>query len=306
LYTKEGHRLMRWFGALLIGAALLTPLSGCRSCAPVERTLRQRENELRDTKEELDRQIAINRGLQLELETQHAPPGVPGVISESPGPVYPVRSIALGRQTGGVEDNAGYGDQALQVIVQPLDADGSAIKVPSSLLVQVIEVSPEGLKRPLSAWEVNPDQLSRTWRTGLLSTGYALTFPWKIWPTTEKLRVVAQLRLLDGRVFEADRDVTIRLPSPSQRRIMPPAEPTSIPPPPSPPADVLPPPSPPADVLPPPPQPVEGPSLDTSAKPHFDQVQRDPVAIPNWNDPWRPAASSTPPGQIQRPIAREN
>ena len=251
------------------------------------------QNDLRETKEELDRQVAINHGLQLELEALHGPPilpGVPGVVSESPCPVYPLRSIALGRQTGGVEDNAGCGDQALQVVVQPLDADGSAIKVPGSLLVQVVEVNPEGLKRPLSTWEVNPDQLSRTWRNGLLSTGYALTFPWKMWPTTEKLRVIVQLRLLDGRVFEADRDVAIRLPSPSQRRIMPPAEPTAAP---------LPPP---ADVLPPP-RPVEGPTLDTSAKPKFNQVQRDPVAIPNWNDPWRPAA---PPALMQRPLARED
>jgi hypothetical protein len=274
---------------LLIGTALLASLAGCRTCDQVERALRAREIELRETKEELERQQAINRGLQCDLDALHAPPIVPGVETDKPVAVYPVRSLALGRQTGGVEDGSGYGDQALQVIVQPMDADNSAIKVPGSLIVQAIEVTSQGLKRPLSTWEVNPDQLSRTWRNGLLSTGYALTFPWKIWPSTEKLRIVVQMRLQDGRVFEADRDVTIHLPPPSQRR-MPPPEPQ--------------------DGLPkeeplPTPRPLEGPSLGTSAKPKFNDVQRDPQNIPNWNDPWHAAAPSQPAVQIQRPMPRD-
>jgi hypothetical protein len=292
---------MRWPRALLIGAALLAPLSGCRSCDQVERALRVTENHLRETKEELDRQIAINHGLQNELEALHAPPpapGVPIVPSDKPFPVYPVRSLVLGRQTGGVEGGSGVADQALQVIVEPRDADDQAIKVPGSLLVQVLEVNPEGLKRPLSSWEVAPDQLSRTWRNGLLSTGYALTFPWKVWPTTEKLRVVVQMRLNDGRVFEADRDMTVRLASPAHRRLMPPAEP---------PPEQSAPPLPKDETLPPP-QPQDGPKLDTSAKPKFNQVRREPAMVPHWqnpNDPWRPA----PPGpavQMQRPVARDN
>src|SRR5262249_35576554 len=121
---------MRWPRALLIGAALLAPLSGCRSCDQVERALRATENHLRETKEELDRQIAINHGLQNELEALHTPPpapGVPIVPSDKPFPVYPVRSLVLGRQTGGVEGGSGVADQALQVIVEPRDADDQAI-----------------------------------------------------------------------------------------------------------------------------------------------------------------------------------
>ena len=267
---------MRWFRALLIGTALLASLAGCRTCDQVERALRAREIELRETKEELERQQAINRGLQGELEALHGSPLPPGIESDKPGGVYPVRSLLLGRQTGGVEDGTGCGDQALQVIVQPIDADNSAIKVPGSLMVQAIEVNSQGNKRLLSTWEVNPDQLSRTWRDGLLLKGYALTFPWKIWPSTEKLRVVVQMRLNDGRVFDADRDVTIHLPPPSQRHTLPPD-----------PQPVLP-----KEETLPLPRPAEGPSLETSAKPKFNQVQCAPQTIPNWNDPWRPACAA--------------
>jgi hypothetical protein len=291
---RKDRRLMRWPRALLIGTALLA-LSGCHSCSPVERELRATEIRLRETNEELQRQQAINRGMQCELETLHGGPGIPGipgVVSDKPLPVYPVRSLTLGRQTGGVEGGSGCGDQALQVIVEPRDADNQSIKVPGSLIVQVLEVSPEGTKRPLSTWEVGPDALSRTWRSGLLTTGYALTFPWKMWPSTEKLRVVVQMRLNDGRVFEADRDVTVRLPPPGQRRMIPPPpEMTPAP------EETLPQPRP-AETIP---QPADGPKLEISSKPMFNQVRRDPVAIPTWNDAGHSSAV-----QMQRPMASDN
>ncbi len=62
-----------------------------------------------------------------------------------------------------------------------------------------------------------PEQLRRSWRSGLLTTGYVLNLPWKVWPSTEKLRVTAVLQLTDGRVFEADKDITVRL-TPVNRR----------------------------------------------------------------------------------------
>src|SRR5262249_32012155 len=102
--------------------------------------------------------------------------------------------------------------EALQVVLEPRDPDGQAIKAPGRLTVTALQVSPEGLKIPLSTWEIAPDQLRRTWRNGLLSTGYYVVLPWKSWPTNPKLRVVAQFTLADGRIFEADKDVAIRLP----------------------------------------------------------------------------------------------
>jgi hypothetical protein len=168
------------------------------------------------------------------------PPPPPGaILSDKPltPPVYPVCSLALGRQTGGHPADHGPGDDALQVQIEPRDADGHTVKVPGlAALVQAVEITPEGLKRPLSTWEVAPDQLRCAWRSGLLTNGYSLTLPWKVWPTTEKVRVVAQVRLPDGRAFEADKDVTIRLTPgrPTQPTPLPAAPPTPILPPPMP------------------------------------------------------------------------
>src|SRR5258708_9337118 len=167
---------MRWSQACMFGLALAVTAAGCRSCDRVESELRARETELRELKEEWDRTRAYNNGLQAGLhDVSGAPPPISG---EPPVTTYPVRSLVLGRQTGGREDHAGSGEQLLQVVVEPHDAEDQAVKVPGSLLVHVLEITAEGAKRPLSTWEISSEQLRRSWHSGLLSTGYTFVLPW--------------------------------------------------------------------------------------------------------------------------------
>jgi hypothetical protein len=218
-----------FFCLLPLGICFL--LAGCQSCEHVEAELRTRENEVRELREQLYHSEAFNHALQ--QQQLHAPPPGPALNSASKLPadaVLPgciIKEIVLGRLTGGYDDDRCPGDEGLQVIVEPRDPDGHSIKVPGTLYVTVLEVSPEGVKTPLSSWAIPPEELRRAWRTGLLSTGYYLTLPWKVWPTREKLRVVVQFILPDGRLFEADKDVTIRLVPDSYRKavpVQPPAE----------------------------------------------------------------------------------
>src|SRR5262249_11214394 len=120
-------------------------------------------------------------------------------------PGYPVRSLTLGRGTGGRDDHGLPGDEALEVVIEPKDPEGNATRAPGTAIVQVAEIGPDGIKRPLSSWDIGQHQLQQSWKTGLLTTGYVLVLPWKVWPSTEKLRVTVQFRLADGRLFEADR-----------------------------------------------------------------------------------------------------
>jgi hypothetical protein len=95
-------------------------------------------------------------------------------------------------------------------VVVPRDDDGSAVKVPARLVVFAAEVSPEGLKTPIGKWEVSPEQLRKTWRSGALSSGYFVPLQWDRLPRTSRVRVSVRLVTLDGREFEADKDVTVR------------------------------------------------------------------------------------------------
>jgi hypothetical protein len=206
---------MRCFMACCLALSLMIAASGCRSCERVESELRAREDDVRQLREELDRCSVYNQTLQQEVHMLRGQLGMPA--HGAPPAAYPVQTLTLGRQTGGRSQDLYPGDDALQVQVEPRDPDGHVIKAPGQLLILAQEITPEGTKRPLSSWMIPPEQLRKTWVNGLLTTGYLLNLPWKIWPTTEKLRITAQFQLADGRVFEADRDVTVRLMPPGQR-----------------------------------------------------------------------------------------
>jgi hypothetical protein len=187
-------------------------LAGCRgsNCDLVEAELRTREMQLADLRTERDNLHAYNESLQREIAALRG--GAPIKISpEEASQTFTLRSLVLGRQTGGLDDDGHPGDEALQVLVEPRDQDGHTIKVPGTLVIRALEITPEGLKKPLSAWDVSGDALRRSWKSGLLTTGYYLVLPWKVCPSSEKVRVVAQLTLSDGRMFEAEKDVTVRL-----------------------------------------------------------------------------------------------
>jgi hypothetical protein len=201
-------------------ACCLFLAAGCRNCDKVEAELRSKDRELYQLRDELYHTEAYNHALRREVGALRVGAAGPPELA---GQTYTLTNLSLGRQTGGYNTGESAGDDALQVILEPKDPDGHTIKAPGSVEILVQEITREGLKVPLSSWTIPPDQLRRSWRTGLLSTGYALVLPWKVWPNNEKLRVAVQFQLPDGRLFEADKDVTVRL-APQRKRPMPPAD----------------------------------------------------------------------------------
>jgi len=211
----------RSFAWSLLALALLPAAGGCRSsCEHVEAELRRRETELHETRDELERAQAINETLQRELcalrQTPSPPPTslsgkAPVPSSHVVAPLGTIKDIALSRQTGGLDEDRLPGDEALQVVVEPRDYDGHALKVHGQLQVTALEILPEGVKKPLSTWEVSDDQLRRSWKTGLFGSGFYVVLPWQCPPSATKLRVIVRFTQADGRLFEADRDVTVRL-----------------------------------------------------------------------------------------------
>jgi hypothetical protein len=262
--------------ALRLLAMGMVAAAGCshHNCDQVESELRDKETKLAEMSDEVHRLRSINDSMQRELAAAHQ-----GIAAKVPPEVaaqaYGVTAIVLGRQTGGYNHDDAPGDKALQVVLEPRDVDGHPIKAPGTLAVQALEILPEGMKKPLCTWQVGPEQLRFNWRSGLFSTGYFLILPWKAWPSVEKLRVIAQLTTTDGRLFEAERDVTVHLAPPAARK--PPSEvsepPAALP---------FPPPPTPVDTpLPLPrkvdPPPAEGPKLDSSG-PAVKEAETQPAA----------------------------
>lgn len=241
---KDGDAPRRPFLRPLPLLCLLLLATGCRSNKSnlVEAELRTKEREVRNLRSELDRAETFNSALQYELMGRptgcSASPVPPmGGVIDGPQSVMSgtVKTITLGRGTGGVDDDGLPGDEALQVVIVPQDTDGSALKVPGNAVVLSYEITPEGLKVPLNRWEVSSSQLQRSWRSGLFTTGYFVSLPWKSWPSNEKMRVVVQFATLpNNRPFEAEKDIHVKVVPGSSRRDVAPTAPVVMPPAPSP------------------------------------------------------------------------
>src|SRR5205085_671081 len=140
----------------------------------VENELRARDQQYREALGELHRVESHNDALRREnaaLRSGVVPP--PEVAAN----VYGLKRIVLGRSTGGVDNDNAPGDELLQVWLEPRDGDDHTIKVPGLLQVCVLEFTTQGLKAPLSCWDVPPDKLGGMWQQGLLSVGYQVKLP---------------------------------------------------------------------------------------------------------------------------------
>lgn len=257
--ARRRDPVARWAGCVsrigvVVTVAGTLAVVGCRQLSKVvgpkekpdllEAELRTREREILELRAENQQLKSLT-----DIYQRHNCPDPHAVI---PGPVYGpapasptggviLRDVSLGSGTGGRDDDGLPGDETLQVVIVPKDDDGTAVKVPGRATVTAAEVSREGLKVPIGQWEVTAEQLKKTWRGGLLGSGYFVPLQWDRPPTTDRVRVTIRFATADGRNYEADKDVTVRpLPGLAPRGGVPPE-----------------PPSPAGAVLPPPPFPTD-------------------------------------------------
>lgn len=198
----------------------------------LEAELRTREREILELRAENQNlkqlaEIYLRQGPPVTV----AGPVMPGgpVVTSGSSDTAVVRSVNLATGTGGRDDDGLPGDELLQVVIAPKDADGTAVKVPGRATVTAFDILPEGQKVPIGRWDVTAEQLRKTWKGGLLGSGYFLPLQWDLPPTSGKVRVAVVFTTNDGRSFEADRDVNVKpLPGLNPR-----TPPVVMPPPPS-------------------------------------------------------------------------
>jgi hypothetical protein len=195
--------------SFLIFALSAVFLAGCRNRGElVENELRARDIQYREALEELSRIESHNQALQREIAAIRS--GHP-ITPEQAAQVFGLKRIILGRGTGGYDNDNLPGDEMLQVVIEPRDASDHTIKTPGTVQIMALEITFQGLKVPIGEWSFGPDELRQSWKQALLGTGYTLRLPWQKLPQSENIRVAARLILPDQRVYEADRDVKVRL-----------------------------------------------------------------------------------------------
>ncbi len=175
----------------LLFLPILCISAGCRNKTDaVEAELRTREKMYRDALQE--QQLSDARIYALQHEVDALRKGA-CITPEHAAATFGLKRIVLGRSTGGRDNDNLPGDELLEVVVEPRDESDHTIKAPGTLQIFALEVSPQGIKTPLCMWDIPPEQLHKSWKQGLLSTGYVLTLPWKVLPTTETVRVIVPL-----------------------------------------------------------------------------------------------------------------
>ncbi|WP_439621724.1 hypothetical protein [Gemmata sp.] len=205
--ARVGPRLR--FGVFVVLSTVHCTLA--TSCKPnkrydlIEAELRTRERELTDTRAALEQSRNLNRAYAQQSQSS------PGPQVPTTAPLYvPVKDITLARGTGGVDEDGVPGDEGLMLVVVPRDEDGAAVKVPARVQVAAWEVTAAGIKNPIGTWDVPAEKVRPSWRAGFISTGYFVAVPWQTYPSTERVRVAVRLTTLDGRAFEADKDLFVR------------------------------------------------------------------------------------------------
>lgn len=179
----------------------------------LEAELRTREREILELRSENQNlkqlaEIYLRQGPPVTISGPVLPGGT--VVTSGSGETAIVKTLTLATGTGGRDDDGLPGDETLQVVISPKDADGTAVKVPGRAVVTAFDILPEGQKLPIGRWDVTPEQLRKTWKSGLFGSGYFLPLQWDLPPTSARVRVAVQFITNDGRSFEADRDVTVK------------------------------------------------------------------------------------------------
>lgn len=189
---------------------LVCLIFGCRSnnTGKIESELRTKSELYREALEEQRRVEGQNLHLRQELDALR---NTAKKNLDQPITTYGVKRITLGRDTRGIDQDGAPGDEWFQVVLEPRDGEDHVFKAPGSMQIYALEITPQGTKTPLSMWEIGPDKMEGGWKTGLLSTGYTIVQPWKVPPVYENVRFVVRFITPDGRTYEADRDIKVKV-----------------------------------------------------------------------------------------------
>jgi hypothetical protein len=194
--------------------ALVAPLAGGCKVMPLEawdkhvrelEGLREKSRVLAEENQKLRTQLA---GQEKQIRTL-----------QSLGPkrlekLYYVERIRLGRYTGAVDLDDKPGDDAVKVLLEPIDQHADAIKAPGEALVQLYDLAEPPGKNLLGEYRWNVEQLAKTWAGGFLSYHYGLECPWKSTPPQhEEVTVRVEFtEYLTGRTFTAQKVCKVNLP----------------------------------------------------------------------------------------------
>jgi hypothetical protein len=160
-------------------AAVLAFVSGCENTGTAGKpTPSQQVQQLTSQNTELQNQLeqahAENAQLLKQSESLSKLPG-----DKRADAIYHLKSVKIGSYTNFYDDDktpGATGKKKLVVYVQPIDETGDIVKAGGTVEVQLWDLNKKENEARLAQWQVEPNELKTLWLSGMLSSGYRLSF----------------------------------------------------------------------------------------------------------------------------------
>jgi hypothetical protein len=198
----------------------LLALAGCAARGnldALESELRQQEDlrvALEDRLSRLETDLRVAQSDADSLRSQLAKSGRQTLPMEQSQALHRASKLTLhAMMTGGWDNDPAPGDEGLTVLLSPVDEHGDLVKLGGDIEVELLDLSQSGEQQRLGSWSIPRDEVSGLWHKGLLGSGFLVRVPWQSIPQNERLTVVARLKTVDGRKFDATHQVVITPPA---------------------------------------------------------------------------------------------
>ena len=116
----------------------------------------------------------------------------------------------IGMSTDGYDSDFRPGDDGVQFVLQPRDANGKAVDAAAPISIVVVDPLPQGKSVRLARWDLTPQQAAGYYERS--PRGFHLRLPWPgATPQHSRLRLFARYTTADGRKVQAEKAITVAI-----------------------------------------------------------------------------------------------
>jgi hypothetical protein len=194
-------------------------LAGCASRGNIdilESELRHEERLREELADQLGRsreELKVARSDADSLRTQLAERRQVALSPDQAEVFYRAEAIKFNMLlTSGQERDGLPGDDALSVLVTPVDSHGDLVKLAGEVELDLFDMTLPSDRQRLGHWTFPMDEVREHWHKGFLSAGYLFQVDWKAVPVSPELTLHARMTVADGRQFDATTQVKVTPP----------------------------------------------------------------------------------------------
>lgn len=195
---------------LAIPALCALGLAGCVSRGNVEileselRSEERAREELAEQLRQSQQELKIVRTDAAALRTQLAERRQTALSPEQADVFYRAEGIKFNMLlTGGQERDGQSGDDALSVMLIPVDVHGDLVKLAGDVELELFDLTQASEQQRLGLWRFNLDEVREHWHKGFLAAGYLFQMDWQTPPVSPEVTLHARMTVADGRQFDA-------------------------------------------------------------------------------------------------------